>query len=310
MNTKPNEDWGRAIRLAGLRRFAVAISVLTLLGHGWLGFETSWINPLVSLLTGYVLELVLEWVDARAHSRALRFAQEGFLGVVNFLLPAHITSLAVSMLLYPNERLFPVVFATAVAMGSKHIWRCTVDGKIKHFMNPSNLGIALTLVLFPWVGIAMPYQYTENLSGAGDWVLPAIIICSGTFINFRYTKRLPLLGCWCLGFIGQGVLRTLFFDATFVSTIAPMTGMAFLLFTYYMLTDPATSPYPLKSQMAFGFAVALAYGVLTAMHIVFGFFFALVIVCALRGAWMLFRSAQETRGEALTRGAAADAQRA
>src|SRR5262249_12170827 len=52
----------------------------------------------------------------------------------------------------------------------------------RHYLNPSNFGIAVTLLLFPWVGIAGPYQYTENLNSIGDWVLPMAIICTGSFL--------------------------------------------------------------------------------------------------------------------------------
>jgi hypothetical protein len=62
-----------------------------------------------------------------------------------------------------------------------------------------------------------------------------------------------------------------------------MTGVAFVLFTFYMITDPATSPGKRSSQVAFGLAVAAAYGVLVALHAVFGLFFGLTIVCILRG---------------------------
>jgi enediyne biosynthesis protein E5 len=37
-------------------------------------------------------------------------------------------------------------------------------------------------------------------------------------------------------------------------------------------------------QFAFGFAVAAVYGILQMLHVVFGLFFALVIVSAIRGA--------------------------
>ena len=54
-------------RLAGLRRFAIAISFLTILGHSFLGFEASYAYPLVSLATGYSVELLLELVDAKVN---------------------------------------------------------------------------------------------------------------------------------------------------------------------------------------------------------------------------------------------------
>ena len=39
------------------------------------------------------------------------------------------------------------------------------EGKTQHIFNPSNLGIVATLLLFPSIGVAPPYHFTENLTG-------------------------------------------------------------------------------------------------------------------------------------------------
>jgi len=62
-----------------------------------------------------------------------------------------------------------------------------------------------------------------------------------------------------------------------------MTGVAFILYTFYMVTDPATTPSGWRDQIVFGVSVAAVYGVLMVMHVVFGLFFALTLVCAFRG---------------------------
>ncbi len=77
-------DWGLKIRLGGLRRFAFAITLLNVLGHFFLGFETSWAHPLAAMATGYSLELLLEWIDSRANKRIPRFRGVGFVGFVDF----------------------------------------------------------------------------------------------------------------------------------------------------------------------------------------------------------------------------------
>src|SRR5256884_5702925 len=46
----------------------------------------------------------------------------------------------------------------------------------RHLFNPSNLGITVTLLAFPSVGIAPPYHFTENLTGSWDWLLPGLKI--------------------------------------------------------------------------------------------------------------------------------------
>ena len=62
-----------------------------------------------------------------------------------------------------------------------------------------------------------------------------------------------------------------------------MTGVAFILYTFYMVTDPATTPERTGAQIVFGAAVAVMYGILIAVHVVFGLFFALTAVSTLRG---------------------------
>jgi hypothetical protein len=276
------DRWYGGDRLGGLRRFAVAITLLNVLGHTALGFEQSWAHPLAALAAAYGTELLLEAVGARAAGRRPKYAG-GWRAGVDFLLPAHISGLAVSMLLYANERLAPVVFASVVAIASKLLVRVPVGEARRHVLNPSNFGITLTLLLFPWVGIAPPYQFTENLAGAGDWVLPAIIVLSGSFLNARFTHRVPLILAWAGGFILQALVRALAFGTPLGPALVPMTGVAFVLYSFYMVTDPATTPESPRGQVAFGLTVAAAYGVLVAAHVVFGLFFALTAACAARG---------------------------
>lgn len=269
-------------RLSGLRRFAVAITILNLLGHTVFGFEQSWAQPVVALATTYSMELLLELLNAWSHRRKPMFGG-GLRCLVDFLLPAHISGLAVAMLLYANDRLWPIVFASAAAIASKVILRVPVGKGVRHFYNPSNFGISLTLLLFGWVGISPPYHFTENLDSVGDWLLPAIIIVTGSILNSRFTHRMPLILAWLGGFFAQALLRSLFFGTPLVAALLPMTGMAFILYSFYMVTDPATTPSGTLSQIAFGAGVAATYGLLLLMHIVFGLFFALAIVCTVRG---------------------------
>jgi enediyne biosynthesis protein E5 len=296
-----NEANNRVDRLGGLRRFAVAITVLNILGHAFFGFEQSLAQPLVALAAAYSAELLLEFIDAVCNRRALRFMGGGARRFVEFLLSAHITGLACAMLLYANERLGPVVFASVVAICSKCLLRAPAARGTRHFFNPSNFGITVTLLVFAWVSVAPPYQFTENMTGAGDWILPAVIVCTGTFLNARFTRRLPLIAAWLGGFVAQAALRSLFLDTPFDAALVPMTGVAFILYTFYMVTDPATTPEGRREQIAFGLSVAAIYGLLMVTHVVFGLFFALTIVCAVRGAWILaMQWARSRKREELT----------
>ena len=270
-------------RLGGLRRFAIAITIFNILGHTVFGFEQAWIVPFIGIFIAYICEIWFELLDCYIHHRQPRFAG-GVKNFVDFLLSAHITGLACSMLLYSNSRLMPVVFASAVSITSKAIFRMAMESGSRHFLNPSNFGITATLLLFPWVGIAPPYHFSENIHGLGSWILPGIIVLSGSFLNIKFTRRFCVALGWVGAFFAQAILRNLIFGSSFTGMLMPMTGVAFVLFTFYMVTDPATTPCTARGQFLFGTLVAGLYGLLVAMHIVFGFFFALTLVSLARGA--------------------------
>ena len=273
---------GPDLRLAGLRRFAISISVLNLLGHTVLGFESSWSQMLLAVFTAYLTEIVLEVADAWGNKRPYRFAG-GVWKLVDFLLPAHIAGMAVAMLLYSGSLLLPFAFASAIAIASKALFTAPVNKSRRHFLNPSNTGIAVTILLFPAMAPIMPYQFTERLSGGMSWAFPVLVICVGFFMNWRYAGRLPLVLGWVIGFALQGVLRCLMNDLPLIVGLVPMTGVSFILFTFYMVTDPGSTPTDWREQVIFGVAIALVYLLLILAHVGFAFFYALFIVCIARG---------------------------
>jgi Na+-translocating ferredoxin:NAD+ oxidoreductase RnfD subunit len=279
------------LRLAGLRRFAVAISVLNLLGHTVLGFESSWAQMFVSLLTAYFTEIVLEVADAWANKRSCRFAG-GVWKLIDFLLPAHIAGLAVAMLLYTGALILPFAFASAVAIASKALFTAPVNKSKRHFLNPSNTGIAVTVLLFSAMAPIMPYQFTEGLSGGMSRAFPVLIVCLGVYLNWRYARRLPLVLGWVLGFALQGELRCLMNDLPLIVGLVPMTGVSFVLFTFYMVTDPGSTPSHWREQVIFGAAIALVYSLLVFRHVGFAFFYALLIVSSARGLILHLKAAK------------------
>jgi enediyne biosynthesis protein E5 len=273
-------------RVQALRRFALSITVFTIVGHLVLGFEEAPITPLAAVITSYASALLFERLDSWSHGRPPEYSG-GPAKLITFLLPPHITALACAMLLYGNHCLWPYLFAVVVGNGSKYLVRIRVHGRLRHFLNPSNTGIVVTLLIFPWVSIAPPYHFTHNVTGALDWLIPLGILMLGTMLNMQLTGKTPLILGWLFGFVAQAVIRWLAFDHALLGALLPTTGLAFILFTNYMITDPATTPVKPLNQVIFGLTAALVYGLLVISGVVFGLFFALVITCMLRGAVLL-----------------------
>jgi enediyne biosynthesis protein E5 len=270
-------------RLFALWYFALLMTFWNVLGHTYLGFEQSWATPFVGVGTAIAVSMILEWTDARAKNRAVRFLGS-WANFINFLPPCLIAGFACAMLLYANERLWPIAFAAALSICSKVLLRAPVgNGRTQHVFNPSNFGVALTLVIFPQVGFAPPYHFTENLTGAWEWILPLLILFTGLIIHSFFTGRLPLVAAWILGFAAQGVGRALLHGWPPIVPLMPMTSAAFTVFTLYMLPDPATTPLKPRRQIAFGLSVAMVYGIIQMLHLVFGLFFSLLTVCFIRG---------------------------
>jgi enediyne biosynthesis protein E5 len=273
------------VRIKALRRFAGSITVFTVLGHTVLGFEPARIVPILCVLVSYTASLAFETLDAWALGRRPEYAG-GWRQVVNFLLPAHIVGLASALILYGNSSVWPYLFAVIVANASKYLVRVRVKGRYRHVFNPSNSGITATLVLFPWVGGAPPYQFTNFTHGVIDWLIPLLVLVMGTLLNAQLTRKMPLIMGWVGGIVAQAVLRWAIFDQSLLGALAPLTGVGFILFTNYMITDPGTTPMRPGRQVCFGVSTAAIYGLLVVSGIAFGYFFALTIACGLRGVSM------------------------
>ncbi len=271
------------MRLFALWYFTILLIIGTFLGHTILGFEQAWAHHLVCLGAAVSTHVFLEWVDARSKGRPLRFAG-GMSNFINFLPPAIIPGLAIATLLYPNDQLWPVAFAAVLSIASKVLVRAPVGNNLtQHVFNPSNFGMTATLLVLPFVGVAPPYHFTEGITGAWDWVAPGILLTSGIVIHALFTGRLVLVMAWITGFVLQALTRSWLYDIPVVVPLAPMTSVAFMLFTLYMIPDPATTPLKKTHQAIFGLAVATMYGLLLVNNVVYGLFLALFLVCAGRG---------------------------
>jgi hypothetical protein len=303
---QPAQKPARDPRYLALRNFALSITAFNVLGYTLLGFEQPWLWPILAVLAAYATELSLEYLSAWANRRPLRFAGRGPRGMYEFLLPAHITALAVNMLIYVNNQLLAMLFGVFVGVAGKHVLQAPIAGRMRHFMNPSNFGIVVTLLCFSsWVSIAPPYEFTENANTLYRVAIPLVLATSGTVINAVLTKKMPLIIGWLGGFVIQALLRHFIWHVALYGALGAMTGVAFVLFTNYMISDPGTTPFKPRAQFVFGAGTATTYGVLMLFNVVYTLFFAVVIVCALRGmGWWAVHLYQRRRDRRAEGGAA------
>jgi enediyne biosynthesis protein E5 len=100
----------------------------------------------------------------------------------------------------------------------------------------------------------------------------------------------------------QGFVRHWLWGVQLNTALSVMTGVAFVLFTNYMITDPGTTPTKPRAQFIFGSSVATVYAILMQFNIVYTLFFATAIVCGGRGLgwWVAYlrRRRKEAAGRA------------
>jgi hypothetical protein len=300
------------VRYIALRNFAISISVFNIFGYTLLGFEQPWLFPLLAVLVGYTTEIVFELISSWTHQHRPRFLGNGPRGVYEALLPSHITALAVNMLLYCNNQFWPVAFGVVVGVAAKHVMQAPINGRMRHYMNPSNFGITAVLLCFSsWCSIAPPYQFTENANTYFRVMIPLVIATAGTVINAMLTRKVPLLVGWMGGFFIQAFVRHWLWDVALFSALGVMTGVAFVLFTNYMISDPGTTPFKARNQFMFGSSVAFVYAVLMVANVVYTLFFAVCIVCLLRGlGWWAAHFIGKYRNRAANAATAAQAEHA
>ncbi|GAB3834701.1 enediyne biosynthesis protein [Dactylosporangium cerinum] len=287
-------------RYLALRNFAISMSIFNILGYTVFGFEQPWTWPLFALAVGYTTEITVELIAAWANKRRPGFAGNGAWGMYTFLLPTHITALAANMLLYANDLFWPIAFAVVVSVGQKAVLQAPIKGRLRHFMNPSNFGITVTLLAFSWVNIAPPYHFTENVPDVIRIVIPVVILTAGTILNAMLTKKVALIVGWVGSFVIQALIRHYVWDVALWAALVPMTGVAFILFTNYMITDPGTTPTNARDQFMFGSSVGMVYGALMVFNVVYTLFFAVTIVCLARGLFWWGRWLLERRRERQT----------
>jgi hypothetical protein len=126
-------------------------------------------------------------------------------------------------------------------------------------------------------------MFTEWANTYFKLMIPMVILVSGTVINALLTKRVPLIVGWTGAFAIQAVVRHWIWGVQLNTALSVMTGVAFVLFTNYMITDPGTTPSKGRAQFMFGSSVAIVYAVLMQFNVVYTLFFATAIVCGGRG---------------------------
>jgi enediyne biosynthesis protein E5 len=157
---------------------------------------------------------------------------------------AAISALSLCLLLRTNH-LVLAVLAAAVTILSKFVIR--VDGR--HVFNPTNFGIGVTLAATGSVWVSPGQWGTEAL-------FAFLLACLGGLVIYRAERSdvtYAFLGFYALIVVG----RSLWLGDPLAIPLHQLGNGAFLLFAFFMISDPKTTPDSRAGRILFALTVAM-----------------------------------------------------
>jgi Na+-transporting NADH:ubiquinone oxidoreductase subunit NqrB len=227
--TSPARSSGSPRRLDPRLWQIASLAALLLYGRLRLGFEVSLAQIAITL----IVALGTQWLGTKAR-RLATFDPRSAL----------ISALSLGLLLRASH---PAVlaFAAVIAVGSKFVLR--VRGK--HIFNPTNLGViaAIALTRHAWVS---PGQW-------GNFAFFAFLMaCVGGLVVNR-AARSDVTFAFLVCHAGLLLARALWLGQRVAVPLHQMENGAFLLFAFFMISDPRTTPDSRAGRVLLGTLVAI-----------------------------------------------------
>lgn len=250
--------------------FATLLAGYAIAGFTFLGFNRQWWQMAIIVGSGCALEVLFSWVFNKRKIIPLS---------------AFISCTSLGILLNYSHHSWVLLFPVFLTIGSKYL--LTFEGK--HVFNPSMFGISMSLLLSRELITAAPaYQWA-----GGSFTLSIFIGTAALMLFIFRVGKGPLIISFLVFYALQTAIRAyvmrhhLPWQTLFLGTLE---SPPFFLFTFYMLTDPATSPKGWKGQVALAFVITLVDGYLHFKESVYTFFYAALIVGTARFTFMHVRA--------------------
>ncbi|MDX1921581.1 MAG: RnfABCDGE type electron transport complex subunit D [Alphaproteobacteria bacterium] len=208
----------------------VTLSLLMVLGAAWLDFGPEpyqlFIALSATLLTQYAC-----------------FRMWG-ISNMDFRSP-FITGLGITLLLR-SDALWMYALAGFLAIASKFLIRVNN----KHMFNPANFAIALLLLALPDMVWVAPGQW-----GATGW-LGILVLCAGMMV-ITGARRIDTTLMFFACFGGLLLARALYLGDPLEIPLHQMESVSLLIFAFFMISDPVSTPSRLPMRFLFVLLVSL-----------------------------------------------------
>lgn len=215
-----------------------SLSTLLLYGLGWLHFDVSAVQIAVTIGTA----LLTQYAGTRFYNLPAFDPKSALISALSLCLLLRTDHLAVAAL------------ASFMAIGSKFVIRW----KDKHVFNPTNL--ALALILGSGLGWMSPGQW-----GQVAW-FGFLLACLGSLVVTRAARAdvtLTFLVCY----VGLLFTRAVWLGDPLTIPLHQLESGALLIFAFFMISDPKTTPDSRTGRILYALLLALA-----ALYVQFGLF--------------------------------------
>ena len=229
MQTKPNPNCFSSLSPSDPRYYQIAVlSSLLIYGVGWLRFDIEWPQIVISLGT-----ILLTQYACTRMFRLPSFDPRSPL----------ISGLSLCLLLRTNSLL--LVFLTAViTIVSKFVLK---RGR-KHIFNPTNFGIVAIMLITSQVWVS-PAQWGSKLFFA------FFIACAGGMVIYR-AARSDVTYAFLFAYVGIVFGRAFWLGDPWAIPLKQLQSGSLLLFAFYMISDPKTTPDSRTGRILFAIFVA------------------------------------------------------
>jgi enediyne biosynthesis protein E5 len=169
--------------------------------------------------------------------RRLNLRQAGFLSAL-------VSCFGLSILIRADN-LWAHPLIAMLAISSKFVWRLDA----RHIYNPANLGAILAAFVVPGAWVS-PGQWGQSIT------LAAWFLALGTIVTQR-SRRIDIGWCFLAFYLGLISLRVLILGQNPLVILHQLQSGALLLFAFFMISDPMTTPVNTAARIGYAFVVAL-----------------------------------------------------
>jgi Na+-translocating ferredoxin:NAD+ oxidoreductase RnfD subunit len=246
--TKPGKVFGID------KRFLAPILITCILLGGQTQFrilgETLW-GTALAIVTSIALEIVLGRIAT---------------GKWPHLASAYITGISVGILVR-SPYLWTYALCSMLSISSKYALRI----KDRHLWNPSNLGVSVLLLFIPQAIAPLSQQWGNELAP------PIIIMCFGGLILYSL-GRLHVTLTYVIAFTILSFVRAGLTEEKWINELALLTAPSYLLFMFFMITDPKSTTRTKTRRCVVAVLVAVTETILRLCRNTHAPYYALFIV--------------------------------